>query len=132
MTRVLIIGLILGVATGLSPRPTLPLLVGEVVRFGLRAGLAGLAGVMLAKGLLAIALVALSLVLQQAAWITLIAAELLAALGLFYVTYQVGLTLPRVRMLAVEDVARKIRLGHWPGLAGIHRGSLVTLGSSFS
>ena len=82
--------------------------------------------------MLAVALVALSLLLQQATPITLIAAELLAALGLFYVTYQVGLTLPRVRTLAVEDVAEKIRLGHWPGLAGIRRGALVTLGSSLS
>ena len=130
--RSVLIGLILGLVTGLSPRPILPLLIGEVVRYGLRSGLAGLTGSLMAEGLLAAALVVITVLLDQTTLIALTAAELIAAIGLFYMTYQVGVTLPKVRAVAVEDVSDQIRLGHWPGLAGLRRAALVTLGSSLS
>lgn len=130
MTQAILIGAILGIATGLSPRPVLLLLVGEVVRYGIWSGLAALIGSALADLLLAAGLVAITLLLGQAGLVAQVAAELIAALGLFYLTYQLGISLPGVRSVAVEDVSEQVRLGHWPGLAGIRRGALAGLGSS--
>ena len=132
MTQALVIGLILGVATGLSPRPALLLLVGEAVRSGWRSGLASLAGSLIGDGLLAAGLVAVTFLLQQMGPVALVATELIAAVGLFYLTYQMGISLPRVASVTVEDVAKRVSLGEWPGLAGIRRGILASLSNSLS
>ncbi|HEX2173316.1 MAG TPA: hypothetical protein VHL09_12835 [Dehalococcoidia bacterium] len=132
MIQALVIGAILGVATALSPRPVLPLIVGEVVRYGLWSGLAGLIGAFIGDSLLAAGLAGITLLLGQAGLVALIAAELIAAIGLFYLTYQLGISLPTVQTLAVEDVSERVGLGHWPGWTGIRRGALASLGSATS
>lgn len=132
MFQVVLIGLILGVAGGLSPRPALLLLIGEVVRSGFRSGLASLIGSLIGEALLAAGLVAVTLLLERTGPAAQVGAELMAAVGLFYLTYQMGLALPRVQSVAVEDVPDRVPLGDWPGWAGIRRALWASLGSSLS